>query len=174
MRAACSFSRCYLMWSEVSLSPYGSVLRCSSVTNKQCQVLWWSCRWGETVSIAATNGPVVHPPGDVWAWSPGGTILTGETEELVEKLVLVSHSPPQISHGLTQERSRAPAFERPATYSTILCNLSQVQIYSLHCSETPSIHVFPSNRKTKFQTPPPPQKVKKVYYVLINYNINSN
>jgi hypothetical protein len=41
--------------------------------------------------------------------SDGGMILTGKTEELGEKPVPVPLFPPQISHGLTQVRTRASA-----------------------------------------------------------------
>jgi hypothetical protein len=44
---------------------------------------------------AATNGPVVHPSGDIYISMErhGGMILTGKTEELGVKLVPVPLSP---------------------------------------------------------------------------------
>jgi hypothetical protein len=58
---------------------------------------------------AAGNGPIVHPPDDIWIWSSGWMILRGKTEELWEKPVPVPLCPPQIPHGLTLAQNRTSA-----------------------------------------------------------------
>jgi hypothetical protein len=62
---------------------------------------------GDCLWTTVTNGPVVHPPGDIEAYmsveSHRGVILTGETEEIEEnKHVPVPLRPPQITHELTR------------------------------------------------------------------------
>jgi hypothetical protein len=75
---------------------------------------WW-CRWGGyCLWTAATNGYFVHLP----RWyvnmeSHGGVMVTGETEELGEKLsyLWVPLSLPQIRRGLKRVRTGASAVQ---------------------------------------------------------------
>jgi hypothetical protein len=52
-----------------------------------------------------------NPPDDilVWAWRPGGMILTGVTEEVGEKPVPVPLCSPQIPHGTFRAQTRGTA-----------------------------------------------------------------
>jgi hypothetical protein len=55
-----------------------------------------------------TNGPIVHPPGDIWAWR--ATVewyWQGKLNNLEKKPVPVPLCLTQIPHGLTRERTRA-------------------------------------------------------------------
>jgi hypothetical protein len=67
-----------------------------------------SCRWGEKVSLNCSHQRI-HYSSHKWYMSMcshGGMILTGKTEELGEKTVLVPLCPLQIPHGLTGARIR--------------------------------------------------------------------
>jgi hypothetical protein len=90
------------------------------------------CLW-----TAATNGPIVHPPYDIWVWR--ATVewyWHGKAKESGQKPVWLSLFPPKFSYGLTRERSRtssmrslpltAWAIARPKT--SILC-----MIFGFYC-----------------------------------------
>jgi hypothetical protein len=54
------------------------------------------CLW-----TAATNGSIVHPPGDIWVWTARRMVyLQAETEELGENLS--QNHAGHIPHGLTR------------------------------------------------------------------------
>jgi hypothetical protein len=65
--------------------------------------------------------------------SDGGMILTGETEELEEKLVPVPLCPPQISHGLTRTRTRASAGSNPLLYGPVLQLMAGLDVRQSVC-----------------------------------------
>jgi hypothetical protein len=70
---------------------------------------------------AATGGHIVHPPDDMSVESEGGMIYwKGKTEELREKPVPVPLCPPQISHGLTWERTLPSAATNRLSHGTAL------------------------------------------------------
>jgi hypothetical protein len=85
------------------------------------------CLWN-----AATNGPIVHPSGDilVWACRPGEIILTGETKDLGEKPVPVPLCPPQFPYQLTWVRICTSAVRRwQLTAWAIASHHTQVHVH---------------------------------------------
>jgi hypothetical protein len=58
---------------------------------------------------AATNGRIVHPPGNAWVWTaPVEWYWQGKTEEIGEKPVPVPLCSPQIPHRMNHKQTRAP------------------------------------------------------------------
>jgi hypothetical protein len=50
---------------NVDIAPYVCLCIHTCTTRNWGFIIDWSCWWNET---AATNGPVSHPLGDIWAW----------------------------------------------------------------------------------------------------------
>jgi hypothetical protein len=66
-----------------------------------------SCRWVRLcLWTAATNGPIIHLPDDIWVWRTRCNDIDRETEELGGKPVPVLLCSPQIPHRLTWTRTR--------------------------------------------------------------------
>jgi hypothetical protein len=67
--------------------------------------------------------------------SYGGLILTGETEEVREKPVPVPHCPPQITHGLTLQRTQASVVKSQWLTAWTMA-LPLFRIYLHYCTES--------------------------------------
>jgi hypothetical protein len=77
------------------------------------------CLW-----TAAINGPILHPPDDIWVWrATVGWYWQGKTEELGEKPVPEPLCSPQIPYWLTQARTSASVTRPILILASLVANM---------------------------------------------------
>jgi hypothetical protein len=81
---------------------------------------------GLCLRTAATNGPIVHSPGDMWAWRAMVMMMMMPTEETEDNSWLVHQSPLAVlpaekSRASRRNRRRSENFAYQYLFSSLLC-----------------------------------------------------